>query len=216
MGDAHAAQPDRSPLPHTLWAQRGGVAGGTGCVLQGLGGEQTQKSRRRVSWGGLPGRGDYLGRHMGLAGGRQPKHAKLGAGALARSWERPPLSPLTSAFQSPKRSSASGSAPRDSTRRVRSSELVPPPPPHYYYHGAGAGFGAGSGAARPRTARSTVGRRCERARAQPRLSLPATTLTHGHDINSAGRAEPRLAARERVPLLLSPLPLPGSGVGASP
>lgn len=39
-----------------------------------------------------------------------------------------PLSPLASAFQSPKRSSASGSAPRDSTRRVRSSELVPPPP----------------------------------------------------------------------------------------
>ncbi|KAM9606120.1 T-cell surface glycoprotein CD5 isoform 2-T2 [Morphnus guianensis] len=88
---------------------------------------------------------------------------------------------------------------------------------HHSYHGAGAGFGAGSaGAARPRTARSRVGRRCERARAQRRLSLPATTLTHGHDINSAGRAEPRLAARERVPLLLSPLPLPGSGVGASP
>lgn len=111
----------------------------------------------------------------------------------------PPFSPPASAFQSPKRSSASGSAPRDSTRRVRSSAAVvptTPPTPRPQCRGAGAGWGGvrswgggwGGCPLAPGPAAVAGGRRCERARPQPRLSLPAAALTHRRDINSTGES----------------------------
>lgn len=166
--------------------------------------------------GGITGQGRLFGTAYGAGGGEAAEAREAwGRGISQVLGETPPLTARLCLPVS-KKKQRQWIGPTGLNQTGEEQRAGAPPPPYYYYHGAGAGFGAGSGAARPRTARSTVGRRCERARAQPRLSLPATTLTHGHDINSAGRAEPRLAARERVPLLLSPLPLPGSGVGASP
>lgn len=167
-------------LPHTPWAQRRGCRGG------GLGTEQTQKS----SWRGLWGRDYRVGRLFGMTYGV--------SGGDTSSVRHPPACRPPFAFQSPKRSSASGSAPRDSTRRVRRSVGSPP-------HNAGLDFGRGRHSPPSR-------QRCERAGPQPRFSLPAAVLTHRRDINSPRSAEPRLGVREQLLLLLS---APRSSVGGT-
>lgn len=126
----------------------------------------------------------------------------------------PPFSPPTSAFQSPKRSSASGSAPRDSTRRVRSSAAVfPTSPPSpapvpwgWGWLGRVRSWRGGGCLLAPGPAAGAGGRRCERARPQPRLSLPAAALTHRRNINSTGESRTSVGGAGAGPAFTQPPP----------